>query len=129
MITPQLSQALGDWLAQGRARRGYSEKTVEAYRADVTGFLAFLAAHNGGAEGVAGVARLAVSDLRAFMAHERARGISARSLARRLSAVRGSSAATPARCRRPCRTACRSATSSSCAGRSGALSGRRCTLR
>ena len=89
MITPQLSQALGDWLAQGRARRGYSDRTIEAYRADVTSFLAFLAAHNGGAEGVASVARLAVSDLRAFMAHERARGTSARSLARRLSAVRG----------------------------------------
>jgi integrase/recombinase XerC len=89
MITPQLSQALEDWLAQGRARRGYSRKTIEAYRADVAGFLAFLAAHNGGAEGVSAVARLAVSDLRAFMAHERARGTSARSLARRLSAVRG----------------------------------------
>ncbi|EYD77987.1 Tyrosine recombinase XerC [Rubellimicrobium mesophilum DSM 19309] len=89
MIAPQLAQALEDWLAQGRARRGYSGKTVEAYRADVAGFLTFLAAHNGGAEGVAGVGRLTVSDLRAFMAHERTRGTSARSLARRLSAVRG----------------------------------------
>ena len=89
MIAPQLSQALGDWLDQGRARRGYSAKTVTAYRADVAAFLAFLAAHNGGAEGVAAVSRLSVSDLRAFMAHERGRGTSARSLARRLSAVRG----------------------------------------
>jgi len=89
MISPQLSQALEDWLAQGRARRGYSEQTVAAYRADVAAFLAFLAAHNGGTEGAAVVARLAVSDLRAFMAHERGRGTSARSLARRLSAVRG----------------------------------------
>lgn len=89
MIAPQLSQALEDWLAQGRARRGYSEKTVEAYRADVAGFLQFLAVHAGGARGVDSVAGLTVSDLRAFMAHERARGTSARSLSRRLSAVRG----------------------------------------
>lgn len=89
MIPPQLSRALEDWLAQGRARRGYSEKTIVAYRADVAGFLGFLAAHNGGAEGIAALARLSVSDLRAFMAHERGRGTSARSLARRLSAVRG----------------------------------------
>ena len=89
MIAPQLSAALEDWLAQGRARRGYAEKTIEAYRADVAGFLGFLARHNAGAEGVASIERLAITDLRAFMAHERARGTSARSLCRRLSAVRG----------------------------------------
>ena len=89
MIAAQLSAALEDWLAQARARRGYSDRTVEAYRADVAAFLGFLALHNGGAEGVDSLARLGVSDLRAFMAHERARGLSARSLARRLSAVRG----------------------------------------
>jgi integrase/recombinase XerC len=89
MIPQQLSAALEDWLAQGRARKGYSERTVEAYRSDVAGFLGFLALHNGGAGGVASVAALGVSDLRAFMAQERARGVSARSLARRLSAVRG----------------------------------------
>ena len=89
MIAPQLSAALEDWLAQGRARRGYAEKTIEAYRADVAGFLGFLARHNAGAEGVASIERLSITDLRAFMAHERARGTSARSLSRRLSAVRG----------------------------------------
>jgi integrase/recombinase XerC len=89
MIPSQLSTALEDWLAQGRARKGYSERTVEAYRTDVAGFLGFLAVHNGGAGGVASVAALGVTDLRAFMAQERGRGVSARSLARRLSAVRG----------------------------------------
>lgn len=89
MIAAQLSAALEDWLAQGRARKGYSERTVDAYRGDVAGFLGFLALHNGGAGGRDSVAGLEVSDLRAFMAHERARGVSARSLARRLSAVRG----------------------------------------
>lgn len=89
MIAPQLAAALEDWLAQGRARRGHSLRTVEAYRSDVAGFLRFLALHGGGAGGVDSLARLGVSDLRAFMAHERARGLSARSLSRRLSAVRG----------------------------------------
>ena len=89
MIAPQLSAALEDWLAQGRARRGLAAKTTEAYRADLAAFLAFLSAHNGGAEGIDVLRRLTASDLRAFMAHERGRGLSARSLARRLSAVRG----------------------------------------
>ncbi len=89
MTSAQLAAALEDWLAQASARKGYSARTVEAYRADVSGFLGFLALHHAGAGGVATVARLTVSDLRAFMAHERGRGTSARSLARRLSAVRG----------------------------------------
>lgn len=85
----QLAAALEEWLAQGRARKGYSPRTEAAYRADVAGFLGFLALHHAGAGGVGTVARLTVSDLRAYMAQERARGTSARSLARRLSAVRG----------------------------------------
>ncbi len=89
MTSAQLTAALDDWLAQGRARKGYSARTVDAYRADVSGFLDFLAHHHAGAGGAATIARLTVSDLRAFMAHERGRGTSARSLSRRLSAVRG----------------------------------------
>lgn len=89
MIAPQLASLLDEWLAQGRARKGYSDATLEAYRADVAGFVSFLALHGGGAEGVSSLARLTISDLRAFMAHERARGTGARSLSRRLSAVRG----------------------------------------
>ena len=89
MISPALADALGEWLAQGRARKGWSEATVAAYRTDVAGFLGFLAGHNGGAEGPAAIGRLGPTDLRAFMARERARGLSARSLARAMSAVRG----------------------------------------
>ncbi|EPX85885.1 Site-specific recombinase XerC [Rubellimicrobium thermophilum DSM 16684] len=88
-IAPALRAALSDWLAEGSARRGLSPHTLAAYAADVSAFLHFLAGHRGGAGGVAGIADLAVADLRAFMAHERGRGLSARSLARRLSAVRG----------------------------------------
>jgi integrase/recombinase XerC len=89
MTSAQLAALLEDWLAQGRARKGYADHTVEAYRSDVAAFLGFLALHHAGAGGAATIRRLAVSDLRAFMAHERGRGTSARSLSRRLSAVRG----------------------------------------
>lgn len=44
---------------------------------------------HGGTGGLAALQRLSVADLRAFMAHERARGVSARSLGRTMSAVRG----------------------------------------
>ncbi len=62
--------------------------TLTAYRHDITGFLAFLAEHNGGPGGLGAIATLSQSDLRAWMAHARARGLSARSLARALSAVK-----------------------------------------
>ncbi len=80
---------LADWLAQMSAVRGASPRTVEAYRADVAGFLGFLALHWGGPVGLARLGDVAVSDVRAWMARERGRGLSARSLARALSAVKG----------------------------------------
>lgn len=79
---------LEDWLAQLGAVRGASEKTLIAYRRDVAGYLGFLAGHWGGPAGSAALARVSTSDVRAWMAHERGRGLSARSVARALSAVR-----------------------------------------
>ncbi len=97
MITPGSAEAVEDWLAQGGARRGLSPATLAAYRADVHRFLRFLAEHGGGtgdlagdfAGGPAAIGRLGPAEMRAFMARERARGLSARSLAREMSAVRG----------------------------------------
>ena len=77
-----------DWLAQLEAVRGLSPKTVEAYRRDVSGYLGFLALHWGGPAGRTAIAAVTTADMRAWMAHERARGLSARSLARGLSAVK-----------------------------------------
>jgi integrase/recombinase XerC len=88
VISPALSQALADWLAQERAINGAAPNTIDAYAADVAGFLAFMTNHHGQALGLGPVSALTVSDMRAWMAHERARGLSARSLARALSAVR-----------------------------------------
>jgi integrase/recombinase XerC len=88
-LPPALGAALADWLAQLSALKGAAPNTLDAYRRDVARFLGFLARHRGGAEGLAAVARLPQADLRAWMAEERGRGISARSLARSLSAVKG----------------------------------------
>ena len=89
MIAPQLSDALARWLDHSRALKGAADNTIDAYQRDVLGFLAFIAQHHGGGGGIAPLARLTVSDMRAWMAHERGRGVSARSLARSLSAVKG----------------------------------------
>lgn len=88
-LTPALRDALEEWLTQQEALAGRSTNTIKAYRTDVTGFLAFLAQHMGGAPGPAALGRLGLTDMRAWMAHERGRGLSARSLARALSAVKG----------------------------------------
>ena len=89
MISPGLTDAVQRWLAESSAIGGRAERTVSAYRADVFGFLEFLQAHLGEASGSAALVDLTTRDMRAWMAHERGRGVSARSLARALSAVKG----------------------------------------
>ena len=89
LMSPEARDALARWLLHIRALDGVAENTVAAYRRDVAGYLSFLARHRGGAEGVATLTQVPLQDLRAWMAQERARGVSARSLARALSAVKG----------------------------------------
>lgn len=88
MISPALSAALAGWLDHQRALKGAAANTITAYQTDVQGFLAFMGRHHGEAQGLGPIAKLTVSDMRAWMAHERGRGVSARSLARALSAVK-----------------------------------------
>ncbi len=88
-ISPAARDALETWLTHLRALDGRADNTIKAYGADVLGFLAFLAQHRGEAEGLRAIATLPLTDLRAWMAHERGRGVSARSMARALSAVKG----------------------------------------
>jgi integrase/recombinase XerC len=88
-LAPALGAALTEWLSQLAALKGAAPNTIEAYRRDVAHYLDFLAKHQGGAESLARVATTSQSDLRAWMASERTRGLSARSLARALSAVKG----------------------------------------
>lgn len=88
-ISPALRAALAEWLSHRRGLDGLAENTLKAYGADVTDWLAFLARHHGGTEGRRAAAGASQSDLRAWMAEMRGRGVSARSLARSLSAVKG----------------------------------------
>jgi len=76
------------WLEAAQVQ-GKSAKTIEAYRRDVGGFLGFLTGYRGGDVGLRTLSEISVTDMRAWMAHERGRGLAARSLARELSAVKG----------------------------------------
>ncbi len=88
VMSPALSAALADWLDTERALKGAAENTITAYRADVAGFLSFMTTHQGDTLGLAPIARISVTDMRSWMAHERGAGVGARSLARKLSAVK-----------------------------------------
>jgi integrase/recombinase XerC len=88
-ISPAARTALAEWLAHLRALDGAADNTLKAYATDVSGYLAFLAQHRGGTEGLRGLVTLPQTDMRAWMAHERGRSVGARSMARSLSAVKG----------------------------------------
>jgi len=87
-IAPKVAAEIEDWLRHLGAERRLSPKTLEAYRRDVLQFLAFLAAHLGGAPSLKELAALAPADLRAFLAARRAAKIGSRSLMRGLAGIR-----------------------------------------
>ena len=82
------AEALSRWLQHLSGLHGASDMTVQAYDRDRRGFLAFLSQYHGAGEGLGALDSLPHTDLRAWMAAERGRGLSARSLARSLSAVK-----------------------------------------
>lgn len=88
LISPAARDALQHWLAAEKALKGASDNTLAAYQSDVVRFVSFLTLHHGEAQGLAPLARITVPDMRSWMASERGRGTSARSLARALSAVK-----------------------------------------
>jgi integrase/recombinase XerC len=88
MISPALTHALAKWLDHCRALGGASDNTVKAYQSDVMGFLAFMTQHHGDTQGLGPLSKISITDMRSWMASERARGVGARSLARSLSAVK-----------------------------------------
>lgn len=87
-LAPAMADALARWLDGERSTRDRSDHTITAYQSDLLAFLSFLGGHHGAPALPARMGALTQSDMRAFAAAERARGLSARSLARRLSAVR-----------------------------------------
>ena len=87
-VAPGARDALSAWGDHLRALQGAADTTCRAYVADVTAFLAFQAEHAGGPLGLSAIGRLGLPEMRAWMAAERRRGTQARSVARRLSAVK-----------------------------------------
>ena len=87
-ISPQARDALEGWLASEKALKGTAENSIRAYQTDVLGFLSFMTGHKGTPQGLTALEAVSISDMRAWMAHERGRGVAARSLARSLSAVK-----------------------------------------
>jgi len=88
LISPAARDTLQTWLEGQKALQGASENTLDAYRRDVADFLAFITQHKGAPQGLAALQGVTVSDMRAWMAWVRSQGISSRSLARKLSAVK-----------------------------------------
>ncbi|WP_420586405.1 tyrosine recombinase XerC [Ruegeria sp.] len=88
LISPACRDALQHWLDSLGALAGRSENTKTAYRGDVTDFLSFMTLHHSERQGLAALARITISDMRAWMADQRASGVGPRSLARKLSAVK-----------------------------------------
>lgn len=95
MPEPQIEPSAGaidllnQWLKAEKGARDLSDHTIKAYRADVSGFIGFLTLHWGGPVGSLGLDKVGLRDMRAWMARLNAAGLSARSSARALSAVKG----------------------------------------
>ncbi|MBY5972790.1 tyrosine recombinase XerC [Ferrimonas balearica] len=88
LISPAARDALAQWLELQSAVQDRADNTITAYRGDVAEFLAFLTTHKGEAQGLGPLRDITLSDMRAWMAAMRSGGCGARSLARKLSAVK-----------------------------------------
>lgn len=89
MIAPGAIDLIDDWLASLRALNGAADKTLVAYHRDLSGFLGFLTTYHGERFALNGLKTVSLQDMRAYMATEKRRKVSARSLARALSAIKG----------------------------------------
>ncbi|MEM7734105.1 MAG: site-specific integrase, partial [Pseudomonadota bacterium] len=88
MISAGLRDALQGFLDHARGLRGASDNTMSAYNRDLVAFLSFMSVHLGGDVGVAALGRIGTRDMRSWMASERGADNSARTVARKLSAVK-----------------------------------------
>lgn len=87
-ISPAARDALANWLDSCRALDGAAMNTLNAYQSDVSDFIAFLTAHHAEPQGLTPLALVTTTDMRSWMAHLRRQEIGARSVARKLSAIK-----------------------------------------
>ena len=86
---PEATQnLLSEWLAELSSIRGMASNTIASYQRDVAGFFSFLSGYWEGAAAPENLQRVNIRDMRAWMSHCRNGGLSSRSLARSLSAVK-----------------------------------------
>lgn len=89
LISPACRDALQHWLEGQKSLNGVADNTLVAYQGDLGEFLSFMTMHKGGPQGLGALEQITVSDMRSWMAQMRGSGVAARSLARKLSAVKG----------------------------------------
>lgn len=87
-ISPALTASFDMFLERKAGLDGASKHTITAYHNDLLTFAAFMGGHLGGQMGTGALAKVTLTDMRAFMAHERGRGVAPRSLARMLSSIK-----------------------------------------
>jgi integrase/recombinase XerC len=80
--------ALRQWLNHLAHNRDAADNTVQAYQRDLTQFVGYLARHLGRSPTLGDLGRLDLKVFRGFMAARRRDGLTSRSLARTLSALR-----------------------------------------
>ncbi|MEP4198738.1 MAG: tyrosine recombinase XerC [Aliishimia sp.] len=88
LISPAARDALSHWLDHQRALKGASANTLIAYSSDVADFLGFMTEYTGQHQGLGALAKITLPDMRAWMSRTRGDGITSRSMARKLSAVK-----------------------------------------
>ncbi len=88
MLSEACEGMVSDWLSERAAQGAIGKNTAIAYRRDAVGYLAFLTSHHGMPAGLATLRSANRADIRSWMAEQRRQGVSPRSLARSLSAVK-----------------------------------------
>ena len=88
-LAPDAAAVAGDYLAHLQGGRRASGKTIEAYGRDIAQFGKFLQGYLGKAAGLDELAALRPVDFRAFLAARRKEGDGPRTIARKLSSLRG----------------------------------------
>ena len=84
----EVTREIVSWLQYLISERRAADKTVEAYLRDIHQFMNFLRDHLGGEPTLADLSDLRAADFRAFFATRRRDGMTSRTLARALSAIR-----------------------------------------
>jgi integrase/recombinase XerC len=84
----QVLSYIGDWHRYLKSEKRFSRHTLDAYGRDLGAFFTFLTDHLGRHPSAPDLEGLRVADFRAYLAARRSTGITGRSVARSLSAVR-----------------------------------------